>query len=524
MKKKLYLPVIFALSLLIVSSCNRAESQPEQAATKAGSKSSSSQSDIAKATPSEPATEIPFALPPANTKPQRTTPARNVTNRLAELFPATQQRFSLRPGQSKTIVGEEGTRITFPADVLVTASGSAPEGPVEVSLQEYYTPAAIISAGLSTLSGDRLLQTGGMLNVRASANGQELRLRPGQNITIEFPTATLRSDMMPFQGIEKPDGSIDWRATQDSSFNRFSWDQVGMWHLYGGNVIRPMAFPGGNLALMDFLSRCSEYPADALARGKEGDAELTFTVNADGHVRGIRVGDYDFPSFGYEGVEILRQMRFCPAFGVSGKFIDQSNQTITFHFPMDSSALATLSRTDRKALTEQWQEWKTTKGVPRSYLDPILAEVEKKLDSMEVLKEESLKKLGRQAKIRRRIIAYYKVSMPALGWCNLDRFFVSGARPAVIAVSENNTKGAVFMAHIEIKDYSSYINLQMNPNTAAFTTGQIPEGTKVTLIGIDTEGEQWKMARHTLAAVNTRIEPVFKDVSEGELKEFLESM
>lgn len=525
--KKLYLTVVaLAFILLFISSCSRTEPRTSPSMVNSPQEFSANQNPSLSEPQADPATQpdletTPTSEPitPSSNKPKETAAAR-----LADIFPAKNQRFTIRPDKIETVVGEQGTRITIPAGALVTASGNQAQGAIEVRLQEYYSPADIIAAGLSTLSGDRLLQTGGMVEVRAFASGEELQLRPGKQISIEVPTATLRSDMMPFQGVEMPDGRIDWQSTQDSSDNQFTWDERALWEIYGSGVIRPVSFPGGDPGMLDLLSRLSEYPEDASGRDIEGDAELTFTVNADGHVRDIRVGKYDFPSFGYEAVEILREMRFCPAFGVSGKFVDRGDQRMVFHFPLDSSALGTISRSERKALTEKWSQWKTTKGVPRSYLDPILAEVERKLDSLEDLKVERQKQLGRQRESRRKIIAYYKINLPTLGWCNLDRFFENGSRASIIAIDGAATNGAIFMAYVEIQDYSSYINMRMNPNTGNFSTGAIPEGTQIRLIGIDTEGDQWKMAHHSLLAENTRIVPDFKPVSEGELKQFLESL
>lgn len=525
--KKLYLPVFsLAFVLMALGSCNRSETQ-----TAAQTTGSSEQSTPAPTPPiAEPQADPAIAPGPTKSataqsaQPKSTSRPQTAAARLGELFPAQNQSFTIYPHQAKTIIGEQGTRITFPAGALITASGSPAQGPVEVRLQEFYTPAGIISAGLSTCSGDRILQTGGMVNVRAYASGEELQLRPGEALSIEVPTATLRSDMMPFQGIEMPDGSIDWQPTQDSSDNLFSWDERALWDIYGSNVVCPVQFPGGEMAMLEFLSRLSEYPEDAARRGIKGEAELIFTVNADGNVRKVRVGEYDFPSFGYEAVEMIRQMRFRPAFSVSGKFIDQEKQTLRFQFPIDTSALATISQAERKALVENWQLWKRSKGVPRSYLDPILAEIEQILDSLEEVKIARMKNLGKEMETWSKVIGFYKIRMPYMGWCNLDRYFTRNTQPAIIAVDDGGTKAPVFMVQIEIEKLNSYIALSRDQVTGAFRTGRIPEGTKVNLIGIDVDGEQWKLAKHTISAANTIITPEFNPVTEEELKAFLGSI
>ncbi|MFV0591915.1 MAG: hypothetical protein ACK5M7_11070 [Draconibacterium sp.] len=78
------------------------------------------------------------------------------------------QVFIINADKDTTLICEEGTSIEIKAHSFVTEnSGNKIVGEVRINVQEYYKTPDIVLAGLSTTSGDNLLETGGMLHVEA---------------------------------------------------------------------------------------------------------------------------------------------------------------------------------------------------------------------------------------------------------------------------------------------------------------------------------------------------------------------
>jgi hypothetical protein len=120
------------------------------------------------------------------------------------------QTFSINTdnGQS-SITGEEGTKVTFPQNAFTTADGSPVTGTVSIELKEIYDKSDMVLSDRPTMSDGRLLISGGEIFIRATANGQELKLDTNTNILVELtPTTTVDTTMGLFTG------SVD-----DSVFN-----------------------------------------------------------------------------------------------------------------------------------------------------------------------------------------------------------------------------------------------------------------------------------------------------------------
>ena len=129
---------------------------------------------------------------------------------LATGLPPAQQ-LEVRPGRDTVVVGPQGTQILLPARIwnLPAADSNAV---VRLALQEFYTAADMLLAGLSTTSGPNLLETGGMLRLTATANGRPVQLRPDRYLHLRMPTKKAKADMQLFEGMAiGPQQAVDWQ-------------------------------------------------------------------------------------------------------------------------------------------------------------------------------------------------------------------------------------------------------------------------------------------------------------------------
>lgn len=68
------------------------------------------------------------------------------------------------------------------------------------------------------------------------------------------------------------------------------------------------SFPGGNEALMAFINKTRQYPADAYAQGIEGRVTCSFVVNPDGNISHLKVIKGSHKSLNIEAMRILAEM------------------------------------------------------------------------------------------------------------------------------------------------------------------------------------------------------------------------
>jgi outer membrane transport energization protein TonB (TC 2.C.1.1.1) len=67
-------------------------------------------------------------------------------------------------------------------------------------------------------------------------------------------------------------------------------------------------FPGGNEALMFFLSKNMKYPQDAAKNKIEGRALVSFIVEADGSISSVKMVKEVYPSIDAEAVRVVKSM------------------------------------------------------------------------------------------------------------------------------------------------------------------------------------------------------------------------
>ena len=120
------------------------------------------------------------------------------------------QVFILDASIDTVIETKAGMIVSVPANGFLDKEGRPVKGSIELTVKEALDPATILNAGLSSRSGDRLLESGGMFYVDARKNGQSLKIDPSAGIYAQIPTDTIKSGMQLFNGKRIADGTIDW--------------------------------------------------------------------------------------------------------------------------------------------------------------------------------------------------------------------------------------------------------------------------------------------------------------------------
>lgn len=89
---------------------------------------------------------------------------------------------------------------------------------VTITSQEAYKKSEIILANLSTTSNGRILESGGMMILKAKdSEGKELRAK--QEFTVQMPTQNYLDSMMIFNGNHDANGQLNWNQPRFSNVN-----------------------------------------------------------------------------------------------------------------------------------------------------------------------------------------------------------------------------------------------------------------------------------------------------------------
>ncbi|WP_343748989.1 TonB family protein [Fluviicola sp.] len=113
-------------------------------------------------------------------------------------------------GKSDVFLSESGVLLSLTENSFLL-DGTSYNGEALVQWQEVQTPAEIVKAGLSTTSGDRLLETQGMFSLNAfTPEGKKLELSK-EGVYVQVPVDEVKNGMKLFQGVPQKGGKIDWQ-------------------------------------------------------------------------------------------------------------------------------------------------------------------------------------------------------------------------------------------------------------------------------------------------------------------------
>jgi hypothetical protein len=136
---------------------------------------------------------------------------------LEQIAPPSVQTFTINSAKENKLVGKHGTSIVIPRDALQTKSGKpVTSDKITIRMEEFLQPSDAAFHQLSTICEGRILETGGMFTIKATAGGEELELKKGKELDVELPSVNTRPDMELFEAVKTPEGIMEWKATSKS--------------------------------------------------------------------------------------------------------------------------------------------------------------------------------------------------------------------------------------------------------------------------------------------------------------------
>lgn len=114
-------------------------------------------------------------------------------------------------GEDSVILTLEGTLLSVTESSFLL-DGKPYKGSAKLQYQEARKSSDIVKAGLSTTSGDQLLETQGMFSFKAfTPDGKRLTIDSTNGVYVQLPVDEIKPGMMLFAGVKDENGSFDWQ-------------------------------------------------------------------------------------------------------------------------------------------------------------------------------------------------------------------------------------------------------------------------------------------------------------------------
>ena len=108
------------------------------------------------------------------------------------------QKFEIDPSQPNVLYSKYGAKINIPADTFLDKEGNVIKDKVEVSFREFYNPLDFYLAGIPMNYDDngveKVLESGGMVELTAKSNKNELFVNPNSKINVDLLSWTKSKD------------------------------------------------------------------------------------------------------------------------------------------------------------------------------------------------------------------------------------------------------------------------------------------------------------------------------------------
>lgn len=120
------------------------------------------------------------------------------------------QHFTAGTQKISLITARKGLKLTIDPSVLEKADGSPVNGKINVSIIELTNSDDLFRSNAATVSNGRLLSSGGSYFIGMESNGQELRIKHGKTLQVDFPVLK-KDEMELFYGERDTANSMNWR-------------------------------------------------------------------------------------------------------------------------------------------------------------------------------------------------------------------------------------------------------------------------------------------------------------------------
>jgi hypothetical protein len=129
------------------------------------------------------------------------------------------QTFKVLSDKPTRVTGKQGTIISINPYDLVTENGQTIGKNIEVELKELTNQTQLVRNNVQTTSDGQLLVSGGAYFINLTSDGQQLKLKAGKKLWVEFPKLTSK-EMYLFYGQRDTLGQLNWQQAEEMFENK----------------------------------------------------------------------------------------------------------------------------------------------------------------------------------------------------------------------------------------------------------------------------------------------------------------
>jgi hypothetical protein len=418
------------------------------------------------------------------------------------------QYFSLKTGRDTVITGAKGTVLYIPKGAFAGVPANAI---VDFSLKECYSFLDIVSENLTTISDDKILQTGGMFNAVATYKGKSVDLQKDIKVSFASPESQLEG-MQLFIGNRNPqNGKMNWTPINNTPTKTDKFDDETELIVYSqGGKFNPYILTDGSKALtfkeiMD-TAQCkpllTKAQMDRMQKGERIEFKKLSNV-------GLALSLYQYynPIIKYNSLIDLHRSAFDDVYTLYkvNSFDDLKKQNgvswdSLMQVRMDFMGLSEKGKKRRKA-----------------YRDSV--EQEQKIHS-----ETYDKYIKEQKKFRK------EFALQNLGWINCDRFYNIKSTETLTTDLISNRTNTFDVKQIQKTDFSYTFDIFLyftqqkgcfnyNEQKDKLYFHKIPTHEKAIVLAMKIDNGQPYLAIHNITTAKMHVNLDFKPVSAEEIKE-----
>tara|TARA_B110000967_G_scaffold204939_1_gene248414 strand:- start:751 stop:1977 length:1227 start_codon:yes stop_codon:yes gene_type:complete len=393
--------------------------------------------------------------------------------------------FNIQANSDTILFGKSGTAIYLEANSLVFEDGTAINSEIKIEVKEYYSTSDIITHNLSTTSNGELLETGGMINIKAFSDNKPLKLKSGKEIIVHFPKDDNNNTkkMNLFSGELNDQNQVTWN--EEPSSEGYVKDSILYWYHKHEGLDNSRLYLADGRYIYDWINSELKLTKDEQDYVMFKDINLHYTVTTEGELINVHFKKKVDKKFKKRILSIVKQIPKLKPYSISGNPISMNG----------------------------WIEFRVT-IVPPLYESNTnyLESIENKYPDFEEKNITDLSKVE---------LHYYIFNSAKLGWLNVDRF-VNDPSPKV-DMNIKLKKPQDVMIKMVYNEFKSVVPPKFEGKTHYFNN--IPKGKDITILVIRYDDDKVEMSITEQKTEEGKIDKFnFKVYTMGELKKELEKL
>lgn len=428
-------------------------------------------------------------------------------HRSLEEMPVTEQ--TINPQKKNTVRGKGGVEVNIPANAFCNADGQAVEESVTFTLEEALGNEQFVREGLSMSSGERILETGGMIRIQArSEDGTPLQIQKGQSLQLSIPSPSVKPGMLTFVS---EDGA-DWQEEEKSTFI------ISL-------PLRPsITYRGVKVPRFEFkrdMDSKPRRPFDPVypRMPKEPDP-LSFVPTIKWHqfLKKAEIEERSEQRYRYAVQNYQKKLEKYE------RKVDLYNLNCQDMANRSSAYYRELEKWNTKQVqdsTEKRQTWRTENAAAIAVNDSLRLEASARINARWKAQRDSIVAINseRLASMQgaNSWATQYVLSTSSLGWINCDRFVEAEERYFVELDSPFKRKGNMILVYDDIR---SMIMLNKDKKNNRFHYSGLPLGRKARLVAYEIRKGSLFMSQTTIDGPVEEIE----ELKSANIRDFLQAI